>query len=287
MQNNINWELFGYNEEVDSSSDPGEYWQNRLTSNYSLEGTGFQTLGQEYNKWMYRIRKVIVKRVVKRSISEFNGKDVFDIGSGTGFYIDIWIELGAARVRGSDITDVAVLRLRENYPSNEFFKLDIGQDVLPDQLSARRFDIISAFDVLFHITDDVRYRNAILNINRLLKEGGIFLFSENFLHRDALRSQHQVSRPLVSIERILQESGFKILDRIPMFVIMNAPVDTNNRILPSTWKLIRTTAKKGKFASDVTGCMLYPLELLLTSITKEGPSTELMICKKFKGINIT
>jgi SAM-dependent methyltransferase len=268
---------------VDSSSDPGEYWQNRLTANYTLDGTGFQTLGQQYNKWMYRIRKVIVKRVIKWAISDLNGKDVFDIGSGTGFYIDMWKELGATGVSGSDITDVAVLKLRQNYPSNEFFKLDIGQDILPVHFSARRFDIISAFDVLFHITDDARYRKAILNINRLLNEGGIFLFSENFLHRDALRSQHQVSRPLVSIERILQESGFEILDRIPMFVIMNAPVDTNSRILHSTWKFIRTTAKKGKFASNATGCILYSLELVLTRIAKEGPSTELMICKKLRG----
>jgi SAM-dependent methyltransferase len=268
---------------VDSSSDPAEYWQNRLTANYSLDGTGFQTLGQQYNKWMYRIRKVIVKRVIKGSISELNARDVFDIGSGTGFYIDMWKELGVTRVSGSDITDVAVLKLRQNYPTYEFFKLDIGQVVLPDHLSARKFDIISAFDVLFHITDDARYRNAILNINRLLNEGGIFLFSENFLHRDALKSQHQVSRPLDSIERILQGSGFRILDRIPMFVIMNAPVDTKSRILPSTWKFIRTTAKKGKFASNAAGCMLYPLELFLTRIAKEGPSTELMICKKLPG----
>ncbi len=268
---------------MNSSSDPGEYWQNRLTANYSLDGTGFQALGQHYNKWMYRIRKVIVKRVVNRTISELNVKDAFDIGSGTGFYIDMWIELGATGVIGSDITDVAVSKLGEKYPSNEFFKLDIGQNVLPDQLSGRKFDIISAFDVLFHITDDVRYRNAILNISRLLREDGTFLFSENFLHRDALRSQHQVSRPLLSIERILQESGFKILDRIPMFVIMNAPVDTNSRLLQTTWKLIRTTAKKGRFASNFTGCLLYPLELILTGIVKEGPSTELMICKKLQG----
>ena len=267
---------------VDSSSDPGEYWQNRLTANYSLDGTGFQALGQEYNRWMYRIRKVIVRKAVKRTISKLDVKDVFDIGSGTGFYIEMWIKLGASGVIGSDITDVAVLNLRQNYPSNEFFKLDIGQEVLPDELSAKKFDIISAFDVLFHITDDVRYSNAILNINHLLRKDGIFLFSENFLHRDALRSQHQVSRPLASIERLLQEAGFTILDRIPMFVIMNAPVDTNNRILPSTWKSIRVAAKKGKIASNITGCILYPLELVLTSIAREGPSTELMICKKLE-----
>jgi SAM-dependent methyltransferase len=267
---------------VNSSSDPAEYWQNRLTANYSLDGTGFLALGQQYNRWMYRMRKVIVKRVIKKTISEIDAKDVLDIGSGTGFYIDMWIELGATRVRGSDITDVAVLNLRQNYSSNEFFKLDIGQDVLPNELSARKFDIVSAFDVLFHILDDVRYQNAILNISRLLREDGIFLFSENFLHHDALRSQHQVSRPLASIEKILQQSGFRILDRIPMFVIMNAPVDTNSRILSSTWKLIKSTTKRGKFASNFTGCLLYPLEFILTNMAKEGPSTELMICKKLK-----
>ena len=267
---------------MNNSLDPGEYWQNRLAANYSLDGTGFQTLGKQYNRWMYRIRNVIVKRVIQRMESDLNGKEVFDIGSGTGFYIDMWIELGASGVRGSDITDVAVTNLRQKYPSNQFFKLDIGQDELPDQLTSRKFDIISALDVLFHITDDERYQNAISNVNHLLRKDGIFVFSENFLHHDALRSPHQVSRQLVLIEKILQATGFKILERIPMFVIMNAPVDTNNRILQSTWKLIKSTAKKGKFASNVTGCILYPLELILTSIAKEGPSTELMICKKLQ-----
>jgi hypothetical protein len=91
-----------------------------------------------------------------------------------------------------------------------------------------------------------------------------------------------VSRQLVLIEKILQATGFEVLERIPMFVIMNAPVDTNNRILQSTWKLIKSTAKKGKFTSNATGCLLYPLELILTRIAKEGPSTELMICKKLQ-----
>jgi SAM-dependent methyltransferase len=267
---------------VNSSSDPGEYWQNRLTTNYSLDGTGYLALGQQYNKWMYRMRKTIVKRVVKKAIPEINAKDVLDIGSGTGFYVDMWIELGATSVIGSDITDVAVLNLRHNYSSNEFFKLDIGQDILPNELSTRKFDIVSAFDVLFHILDDVRYENAILNVNRLLGEDGVFLFSENFLHRDVLRSQHQVSRSLAFIEKILRQSGFEILDRIPMFVIMNSPVDTNSRILASTWKLIKSTTNRGKFASNLTGCLLYPLELILTNVAKEGPSTELMICKKIK-----
>jgi 2-polyprenyl-3-methyl-5-hydroxy-6-metoxy-1,4-benzoquinol methylase len=268
---------------MDTSSGPKEYWEKRLRENYSLDGTGFQTLGKNYNKWMYRIRKAIVKRSIKRTLSGLNGMDVFDIGSGTGFYIEMWMELGARRVVGSDITDVAVQNLRRNYLHNQFYRLDIGEGGLPDQLGAKKFQIISAFDVLFHIVDDVRYRTAMANINSLLGPGGYFFFSDNFLHRDALRSHHQVSRPLVSIERILQETGFKILDRIPMFVIMNAPVDTRNRFLPLTWKLITSTARRGEFASNATGCVLYPIELFLTSIGKEGPSTEMMICKKVES----
>jgi 2-polyprenyl-3-methyl-5-hydroxy-6-metoxy-1,4-benzoquinol methylase len=268
---------------MDSSSGPKEYWEKRLTENYSLDGTGFQTLGQQYNKWMYRIRKSIVKKYVKKTLSGLNYVNVFDVGSGTGFYVDMWLELGVRRVVGSDITDVAVKNLKRNYPHNEFYTLDIGEEELPDQLETEKFEIISAFDVLFHIVDDARYFTAIGNINKLLAHGGFFFFSDNFLHRDALRSHHQVSRSLASVERILQKTGFEILDRIPMFVIMNAPVDTRNRFLRVFWKLITSTAKKGEFASNVTGCVLYPIESFLTTIGKEGPSTEMMICKKIES----
>jgi hypothetical protein len=67
------------------------------------------------------------------------------------------------------------------------------------------------------------------------------MLPENSLHNYAVRSQHQVSHiPLISIEMILKENGFKTLDRLPMSVV----IDTNSRILPSFWKLIRTTVRR-------------------------------------------
>jgi len=266
---------------VNSSSDTRDYWENRLKENYSLDGTGFQSLGEHYNRWMYRIRKAVVRRSVIRTLSALHDLEVFDIGSGTGFYVEMWLKLGARGVTGSDITDVAVLNLRNKYPNNQFYRFDIGQKSLPDQLVGKKFGLVSAFDVLFHIVDDRKYLNAMTNINSLLETGGTFLFSDNFLHRSsALRSRHQVSRSLASIESTLQDTGFKVIDRFPMFVIMNAPVDTNNRLLPLTWRLVKSTARRGNAMSNITGCVLFPLELFLTSICKEGPSTEIMICKK-------
>jgi hypothetical protein len=42
-----------------------------------------------------------------------------DYGSGTGFYLDRWQELGFPNVHASDVSEVAVQRLRERYPSCE------------------------------------------------------------------------------------------------------------------------------------------------------------------------
>lgn len=84
-------------------------------------------------------------------------------------------------------------KVKQKYPSNDFIKLDIGQDLLPEDLSAKKFDIRSAFDVLFHMTDDVRYQNAISNISYPLRKDGIFMLTKNFLHNYTVRCQHQVN----------------------------------------------------------------------------------------------
>ena len=68
-----------------------------------------------------------------------------------------------------------------------------------------------------------------------------------------------------------------------MSIALNELVYTNNSMLATTTKLIKSTTKKGIFASNVIGYMLYSLELNLTSIVKGGPSTDLMICNKLEG----
>ena len=59
-------------------------------------------------------------------------------------------------------------------------RADIGGP--PDQIArGASFDAVSAFDVLFHIVDDAAYGRAFQNIASLLKPGGWFLWSDNFL----------------------------------------------------------------------------------------------------------
>lgn len=262
------------------NSDPKDYWERRLTENFDLHGTGYITLGRNYNRWLYKVRKYIFSKEIKSLGINSRNIDVLDVGSGTGFYIKLWKEMGIKSVCGLDITNVAVENLRRQYPSDKFYVTDIGEKDVGD-LQKRKFDVISAFDVLFHIVDDSKYETAINNINKLLKKDGLFIFSDNFIHRSTTRSQNQASRPLEAIEKILSQNGFTIIKRRPMFVIMNAPVDTNRSELRSLWtyvitRPIRSSEKTGL----VIGGILYPFELMLLSFVRESPTTEMMICKK-------
>jgi SAM-dependent methyltransferase len=258
-----------------------DYWESRLQENFGLHGAGFIGLGREYNNLLYNVRRNVFVRKMKSMNSDFTGLDVLDIGCGTGFYVDLWSKIRVRTVTGIDITNISVRTLKRKYPDQEFYRADISNQEDIENLNAKKYDIVSAFDILFHIVDDKKYDTAIKNIRSLLKPNGIFVFSDNFIHGPAKSSTYQVSRSLVHIERTLSKNGFKIILRCPMFVLMNTPVDTTRTVSKKMWKVLSLTLQKyGDTAGLVIGGILYPLEIMLTSLLKESASTEMMICKR-------
>jgi len=259
--------------------DPKEYWENRLRSTFGLNGVGYTGLGKHYNNLLYKVRRFVFLHRIKSTCQDFSGANVLDVGCGTGFYIEMWEELGVKNIVGIDLANVAIKNLKQKYTGHKFYQIDIGSIGI-GSLMNHKFDAISAFDVLFHIVDDTRYEQAINNIYSLLKPGGFFIWSDNFLHEDVLRTAHQVSRTLKNIERIVVSTGFQIVERRPMFYLMNAPVDTRSRLRQLLWRFIGFIVSRGEIAGLAIGSALLPLELILTSMTNEGPSTEMMVCKK-------
>jgi SAM-dependent methyltransferase len=204
-----------------------------------------------------------------------NGARVLDIGSGTGFYLDRWREAGAAAITGSDLTTAAISSLSQRY-SVPLVQLDIGESAIPLR---GPFDAISAIDVLFHIVDDARYRQALRNLAALLAPNGVLIFTDNCLHGEALRSTVQVSRTLSEIAADVRAAGMRIVERRPAFVLMNTPVDSTSKALQRYWALVRRIAAKHALAGEAAGAALYGPELLLTRIVREGPSTEYVVCR--------
>jgi len=270
---------------VDSKSpNLREYWEDRLKDNLGLQGVGFIGLGKSYNKWLYRVRRKVFTNNIKSLHVNLLDKEIVDIGCGTGFYIQLWKNMAkSGHIAGMDITKVAIQNLKGKYSDVELNTADISSEADLQVLGyTNRFDIVSAFDVLFHITDDAKFEQAIKNIYSIMKPNGYFIFSDNFIHGDEIRSAYQVSRPLSKIEKILVENGFEIIRRKPMFVLMNAPVDTTRQRAKRRWKALTMLLKKGETIGFMLGCILYPLEVMLVTISKETASTEIMTCRKIK-----
>ena len=260
--------------------DNRQYWEERLRRHYSLAGVGYLRLGRRFNEWMYRVRGEVFDRVAGRLPgADWRGAAVLDVGAGTGFYVDRWQRLGAG-VTGLDLTDVAVAELTRCFPASRFVRADIGLPLDPGLLAPACFDAVSAFDVLFHIVDDTQYARAFQNIATLLKPGGWFLWSDNFLRHDTERVRHQASRTLAESERLVTTAGFEVVERVPMFVLMNYPADTTSRVLRGAWTILVAPALLGEPVGWLLGAALYPLERLLVRRLRESPSTELMVCRK-------
>ena len=256
--------------------DPERYWSDRLETTFSLEGVGWLGLGEPYNRWMYRVRRVVFRRAV-RGRMDFERARVLDVGSGTGFYIGLWRELGVPEITGSDLAHVAVERLRARYPGVRFVQADISAETIPLE---GRFDAISAMDMLFHLLDNEAYARALRNLVNLLAQDGRLIFTENLLHGEAQRSDSQLNRRLADVEELLRGAGLEIELRRPVFVLMNNPIDSTSRSLQRVWTAINLLVRRGPRWGYVVGAALFPLEIALTRFAREGPSIEIVVCRK-------
>jgi SAM-dependent methyltransferase len=261
--------------------DTERYWQDRLSADDTLVGVGFSTLGQRYNRWIYRMRQDVFLDRVPRLGIDLEHADILEIGPGTGFYIDLWQRLGVGGITGVDIAPVAVERLAAHYPQHTFFQADIGAADAP--VAAGAYDVVTAFDVLYHIVDEDAFEQALANVAKALRPGGLFLLADHFLHREQSNSRtaaHYVNRTLARYQDALERQGFEIVERRPMFVLMNAPPDSRSRLRRAWWLAVAGTASLAEPLGFAVGAILYPFERQLVRRRTESASTELMVCRR-------
>ena len=256
--------------------DAQTYWENRLRNNYNLTGVGHISYGTNFNKWVYRVKaKAFFNVILSFNLNAINSK-VLDIGSGTGFYIDLWKKVHVKSIAGSDITSIAVNNLSTKYPDCKFYHLDISNK---NSLPNCTFDIISAFDILYHIVDDKKFNTAIENIRSILRPHGFFILSDNFLHGETIRTTHHVSRSLKDIVELFDRVGLEILGRRAQLVHMSDPVDAS-WLRRTLWSFAMLPATKSNTFGNMLGALMYPFELRAIHNREESPTTEIMVCRR-------
>ena len=148
------------------------FWRERLGGRFDLRGVGHRGFSLAYNQEVYRARVDALDDLCARHDISATGANVLDVGCGTGFFVKYWLDRGAMHVTGVDIAAESIRRLSAAHPECSFRECDIGDrhtDI------GGPFDIVGAFDVLYHIVDDECFDQGIANMSTLLKPGGWFL----------------------------------------------------------------------------------------------------------------
>lgn len=248
------------------------YWEERLGADVRPNSVGFRGLSDSYVSWLYRVRAHRFSRIVKPFLRP--GMLVLDIGSGGGFYIDLWRRLGVRDITATDLTEASLRAIRKRFPGVETTQFDVGSESAP--FGEETFDAITCMDVVHHLMDDGAYERAFEHCARMLKPGGVVIFTDSFLHGPAYRGPHHISRSLIHIERVLRTAGLKLAVRKPMFVLMNNPIDSRSMLFKFYWKVL-SFISENRYIGMLTGMILYPLELLATSLLREGPSSDIAV----------
>lgn len=259
--------------------EPERYWEERY-QRLDLTRSGHCDLPEPYNHWLYRRKQAVLRRGLQHIGFSLRDKRILEIGAGMGAYVDFWKRSGVREVTGFDLSAAAVAFLAQRYPQHRFIRRDISVPDLRADCGAD-YDFVSAIDVLYHVIDDAMLDNALRNVFEVLRPGGIFAVSDQFLHRPTEHHGYLCWRSLEHWQQALTRAGFEVLRRTPIFFGM---VQTNDCAtaagaarMDALWE--RSNAIIQRLPS-VAGAVAYAVDTALGAVLDEGPSMELVLARR-------
>jgi 2-polyprenyl-3-methyl-5-hydroxy-6-metoxy-1,4-benzoquinol methylase len=185
--------------------DPKAYWEERLAAHGGLRGVGHISFGASYNRWLYRAKR----RTLESALHDvpLTGKSVLDIGSGTGYFVQWYVEHGA-RVSGIDITQSSIDRLRQRFPGH-FRVIDISAADAPHP---GEHDIVNAWDVMYHVVGQEAFERALRYLAAGVRSGGLLMLTDMLgAPTDRQAAPHVCMRSLDTYRSRLAPLGFELV----------------------------------------------------------------------------
>ena len=250
---------------------------------FDITTSGHIDLPLEFNRWMYKLKLKKVRQAAERYIGKWNisKASVVDLGCGTGVYVEQWQALKVEKLVGVDISSKAVKNLQKRHPKYQFYCESIASNTgsgIPQQGS---YDIVTAIGVLVHIIDDQEFKAALKNIAKLVKPDGVILLAEYLCRDETQEFSYMKIRNIAWYKDALTEAGLELVEQRPLYFLMGRPYDTPSApmryILPPIFNFTRRLAHR---FPKLTGGVLYFTDLIITSMLTDGPSEELLVCRK-------
>lgn len=153
---------FVFTQNVPHEAEIGPYYKSEDYISHSDTNEGF------INKAYHFVRKIMLSRKHRLIHGLTKGKDLLDIGCGTGYFLD-FMKRKNYNTLGVEADDDARAHGIEKFGLN----IHTPQDLLNGVIDSK-FDIISLWHVLEHLYDPKKYLNA---IHGLLKKDGFLVIA--------------------------------------------------------------------------------------------------------------
>ena len=267
---------------------PDEYWKQRVGDASQLAAVGQSGLGA-YNSIAYGFRRRAILKAVSQLNRPLSAVRLFEAGFGTGYYLQLWQSLGIHQVMAMDISPAAVRRAQALFPEFEVLCGDIVQPSGHDG----DFDVVTAIDVLYHITDDGSWSQALRNLSRMVRSGGHLVLTDKFPPHEPYQSfAHVRRRPYDWYARELAESGLRVTATYPVFIFMDDPLPCGRprwlaKLSLLQWRALTGPIRKlGRWprardaAAVVAAAFQYPIERIATRLLSRGPNLEMVVAER-------
>lgn len=197
------------------------------------------------NLQLYRILARNLRRFLRRHGCDRIQGNAFEVGAGTGYWIEFWRALGAERVDGCDLVQIAVDDLNARFGSvGDFSVADIGADTA---LDFGTYGSVACMNVLLHITDDAKFDLALRNIARLVAKSGWLLLTEPILMQSTFErpydpERHSRARPFRRYREGLEREGLRLVAIEGATAIGNNPIESRRHWMFRVWRRAWATA---------------------------------------------
>lgn len=205
--------------------DAGAYWRNRVVSGSDLSIVGHRSMGLAYNAQIYERRLEVLNDMLERHVTKpVTELRILDIGCGSGFYTGYWAERGVRDYVGVDISASTISHLFKQYPDFNFVNADISESEPEGLAEQRPFDLVTIFDVFYHIVDDERFAKAIRHIGTLTASSGVVLVMDQLHSQRYQISKHVVYRDRKEYANLFDRSGLELVDDELLFHYLVPPL---------------------------------------------------------------
>jgi 2-polyprenyl-3-methyl-5-hydroxy-6-metoxy-1,4-benzoquinol methylase len=265
--------------------DSRAYWS-ALHRRGGLKAVGQSGLPEGFNRWLYKIgRGNVVRFLDAHGCGDLSDLAVLDVGSGTGFWIDVWRSMGAARIDGVELIAEAVDRLRERHPDSTFTLGDVADPGLV--LRTEPYDAVMIMNVLLHVVEDDRFATAASKLAAAVRPGGRLLLAEPALRRPTSfrppkPGAASLARPLSRYREVFEAGGLRMIAVGASTVVGANPIEAGDplyRWYAALWKRVGRSARRGPRRANVLGGFLAALDRVLMA-TGAAPSGKLILFER-------